>query len=336
MAKKGGIGYAIRKGREKMLIITVVVLTILLMALLGLALYKGIFKKNKMNNPYSSEFEDITAGTKPDMDGKNPLAITQEKVQQETKAVEVEQNSFTDSKVKTAPIPLQEETVERQSENYETSLQSNPTDVKSNDLEQPEEVAFLESNYEAASQEEYMEPNKVDFDEPLKTENEQIGEFGLTEPTAVDYEQPTQESYIETNELKHDKIDSDYLNEPKEFAEPSQEDFEDQNVDVFNRSLEADFDSVQYDSEAQKNIVETPLSDELEEANEVAFDQPLEADFDSVQYDSLASSKGNQGDFEEKKAAEFEAAEPGTFKEPELTDLQSPDVFDSEDKNKEK
>lgn len=62
-----------------------IIISILLLLLLGTALYKGIFHKNKINNPYSSDFEDMTQGTKPTMDGKNPITQTKEKVQQEIK-----------------------------------------------------------------------------------------------------------------------------------------------------------------------------------------------------------------------------------------------------------
>ncbi|MBQ0137664.1 MAG: hypothetical protein KBT36_00030 [Kurthia sp.] len=62
-----------------------IIIALLLFLLLGTALYKGIFRRNKINNPYTSEFEDITSGNKPTMDGRNPITQTKEKVQQETK-----------------------------------------------------------------------------------------------------------------------------------------------------------------------------------------------------------------------------------------------------------
>lgn len=73
---------------EELIILATIVsyiIVLLLLILLGTALYKGVFQKNKINNPYTSELEDITTGTKPHMDGRNPIQQTKEKVQQEMK-----------------------------------------------------------------------------------------------------------------------------------------------------------------------------------------------------------------------------------------------------------
>lgn len=61
-----------------------IIISLLLFLLLATALYKGIFQRNKINNPYTSEFEDITSGNKPNTDGRNPITQTKEKVQQES------------------------------------------------------------------------------------------------------------------------------------------------------------------------------------------------------------------------------------------------------------
>lgn len=75
-----------------------VTIALLLFGLLATALYKGIFHKNKINNPYTSQFEDITAGTKPTMDGHNPIEQTKEKVEQKTTFEEQQSDRMQDGK----------------------------------------------------------------------------------------------------------------------------------------------------------------------------------------------------------------------------------------------
>lgn len=83
-----------------------------MLLLLGTALYKGIYRRNKINNPYNSQFEEMTTGLKPTIDGRNPVEESKEKVQQEIKSVEVNEQDFLEEQRltdKEAPYKLQDE-----------------------------------------------------------------------------------------------------------------------------------------------------------------------------------------------------------------------------------
>lgn len=115
-----------------MMIISITI-ALLLFALLGTALYKGIFRRNKINNPYTSQFEDITAGTKPTMDGHDPIEQTKEKVEQKTTFEEEQSDRMREGKnVKVVQAP---ETVEEK--NYHMNPESKD-DVLEEDFEDVE------------------------------------------------------------------------------------------------------------------------------------------------------------------------------------------------------
>lgn len=110
-----------------------IIIALLLFTLLGTALYKGIFRRNKINNPYTSQFEDITAGTKPTMDGHNPIEQTKEKVEQKTIFDEEQSDRMREGKnVKLAQAP---ETVEEKNYHMNTKNQEEVLEEDFEDVE---------------------------------------------------------------------------------------------------------------------------------------------------------------------------------------------------------
>lgn len=68
---------------------TGIIIFIVILAVVLFVLFRAAFKKRKTEDIYSP-FDEITTGTKPSMDGHNPLNQTKEKVQQEIKYEETE------------------------------------------------------------------------------------------------------------------------------------------------------------------------------------------------------------------------------------------------------
>ncbi|HEY4531890.1 MAG TPA: hypothetical protein VIG43_01740 [Kurthia sp.] len=68
---------------------TGIIIFIVILAVVLLVLFRAAFKKRQSDDIYSP-FDEITTGTKPSMDGHNPLNQTKEKVQQEIKYQESE------------------------------------------------------------------------------------------------------------------------------------------------------------------------------------------------------------------------------------------------------
>lgn len=188
-----------------------IIISILLLLLLGTALYKGIYRRNKINNPYTSDFEDMVQGNRPTMDGRNPITQTKEKVQQEIKGEEItEQYTFgideKEKKIQNKVVPPIAEI---------TSKQDQADDVIGEDFEK--KIAITKEDYQINK--EATQYKTIEKDLPINSI-----ENGFEENVGVVEESINSEKIKDQSNL-HEEIPVDGVGE--DFELPIKEHFKD-------------------------------------------------------------------------------------------------------------
>lgn len=72
-------------------------ISLLLVILVIFVIFRYLFRHNKADHIYAP-FDEATSGTRPEMDGRNPISQTREKVQQEQKYNEQTEQKKSDLK----------------------------------------------------------------------------------------------------------------------------------------------------------------------------------------------------------------------------------------------